>query len=307
MRPRAPQDPDGVLQAWLDHLQVERGLSPNTLKAYAADVDAILTACGIEGPRRHEPGALEGLTATALLRWIRAERRVGRAPSSINRRLAAVRGFARFAVSLGALASDPTAGLPTGKAWERVPKSLSRAQIERLLASVGGTRPLDTRDRALLEAMYATGARVQEACDWTLDDLRVREAVIRCVGKGRKERWVPLGDDALDALQAWLENARPKLDRAGSDALFLSRSGRPLERVRVFRMLRQRAAKAGLASAPSPHTLRHSFATHLLEGGADLRAVQELLGHATVKTTQVYTHVDRERLKRVHGKFHPRA
>ena len=307
MQPRAPRDPDGVLQAWLDHLQVERGLSPNTLKAYAADVRAILRACGVEGARLREDGALARLTPTGVLRWMRAERRAERAPTSINRRIAALRGFGRFAVGIGAMEADPTAGLPTGKSWTRVPKSLSRAQVERLLGSVRGTRPLDTRDRALLECLYATGARVQEACDWRLEDLRLGESVIRCVGKGRKERWVPLGDDACAALEAWLTNARPKLDRDGSELLFLSRSGRKLDRMRVYTMLRERAMKAGLASLPSPHMLRHSFATHLLEGGADLRSVQELLGHATVQTTQVYTHVDRTRLKKVHGRFHPRA
>lgn len=308
MHSRAPQDPDGVLQAWLDHLQVERGLSPNTLKAYAADVRAILAACGIEGARRREDGALARLTPTGVLRWMRAERRAARAPTSINRRIAALRGFGRFAVGIGAMDADPTAGLPTGRSWNRVPKSLSRTQVDRLLGSVQGTRPLDTRDRALLECLYATGARVQEVCDWRLDDLRVDDAVIRCIGKGRKERWVPLGDDALAALEAWLENARPKLDPEGSsERLFVSRSGRALERVRVYRMLRERAMKAGLAKLPSPHMLRHSFATHLLEGGADLRSVQELLGHATVQTTQVYTHVDRKRLKKVHGRYHPRA
>lgn len=307
MRPRAPTDPDGVLQAWLDHLQVERGLSPNTLKAYRADVLGALAACGITGTRLHEDGALARLTPTHVMRWMRGARRDGRAPTTINRRLAALRGFGRFAVGLGALDQDPTAGLPTGKAWKRVPKSISRAQIDRLLSSVRGTRPLDTRDRALLECLYATGARVQEACDWRLEDLRLEDGVIRCVGKGRKERWVPLGDEALEALGAWLEVARPKLDVDAQEALFLSRSGKKLERVRVFTMLRERAVKAGLPSVPSPHVLRHSFATHLLEGGADLRSVQELLGHATVQTTQVYTHVDRERLKRVHGKFHPRA
>ena len=307
MLPRAPRDPAGVLQAWLDHLQIERGLSPHTLGAYEGDVRQVLAAAGLEGGSLTREGSLEQLDATALLRWIRGERRAGRAPASIARRLAAVRGFARFAMALGALAADPTAGLPTGRAWERLPKSLSRAQIDRLLGSLRGARPTDVRDRALLEAMYATGARVQEACDWRLEDLRGAEGVIRCVGKGRKERWVPLGQTALDALEVWIGRARPKLERAASESLFLSRSGRPLDRVRVFRMLRERAARAGFAQALSPHTLRHSFATHLLEGGADLRVVQELLGHASVQTTQIYTHVDRERLKKVHRKFHPRA
>ena len=307
MRAHAPRDPEGVLQAWLDHLQVERAASPNTLSAYAGDVRTVLGACGLDDGGWRRDGALACLSPSALLRWLRAARKAGTAPTSIARRLAAVRGFARFAVSLDAMEADPTAGLPTGRTWERLPKALSRGQIDHLLDSLPTQRPTDVRDRALLETMYATGARVQEACDWTLDDLRLEERVLRCVGKGRKERWVPLGEGAAEALDAWLGEARPKLDKGLGDALFLSRSGRPLDRVRVYRMVQERAARAGLASTLSPHTLRHSFATHLLEGGADLRTVQELLGHASVQTTQVYTHVDRERLKKVHRRFHPRA
>ncbi len=307
VRPSAPRDPDGVLQAWLDHLQVERGASPHTLSAYEGDLRAVLDVCGLRAEDWHTDGALSVLTGAALLGWLRAERGAGRAGSSIARRLAAVRGFARFAGTLGAMDHDPTVGIPQGRTWERLPKSLSRAQIDHLLDSIGGVRPTDLRDRALLETMYATGARVQEACDWRLGDLRLEERVMRCIGKGRKERWVPVGEGAAETLTTWLEDARPKLDKLGSEQLFLSRSGRALERVRVFRMLRERAAKAGLVLDVSPHTLRHSFATHLLEGGADLRVVQELLGHASVQTTQVYTHVDRERLKRVHRKFHPRG
>ena len=307
MRPSAPRDPEGVLQAWLDHLQVERGASPHTLSAYAGDIRAVLAASGVEAGAMARPAGMEALTAAAVLRWLRTERRAGKAATSIARRLAALRGFARFAVALGALEEDPTKGLPTGRTWERLPKALSRKAVDQLLDSLGGTRPTDVRDRALLECLYATGARVQEACDWRLEDLRVPERVIRCIGKGRKERWVPVGGRALDALEAWLDEARPHLDKAGSELLFLSRSGRPLDRHRVFRMVRERAAKAGIDPSLSPHTLRHSFATHLLEGGADLRSVQELLGHASVTTTQVYTHVDRKRLKKVHRKFHPRG
>lgn len=307
MRAQAPLDPEGVLQAWLDHLQVERAASPNTLTAYAGDVRTVLTACGLTAPDWRRDGALAALSASALLRWLRTARKAGTAATSIARRLAAVRGFARFAVSLGALEGDPTAGLPTGRTWERLPKALSRGQIDHLLDSLPAKRPTDVRDRALLETLYATGARVQEACDWSLDDLRLEERVLRCVGKGRKERWVPLGEGAAGALEAWLHDARPRLDKAGADALFLSRSGRRLDRVRVYRMVQERARRAGLSTALSPHTLRHSFATHLLEGGADLRTVQELLGHASVQTTQVYTHVDRERLRKVHRRFHPRA
>jgi len=303
----APRDPNGALQAWLDHLQVERAASPHTLLAYEGDVRAVFEAAGIRGAALHRDDSLQDLTPAALLRWMRIERRAERAASSIARRLAAMRGFCRFALSIGALQADPTTGLPTGRSWERLPKALSLKAVNRLLDSLSGTRPIDLRDRALLEALYATGARVQEICDWRLEDLRREERVIRCIGKGRKERWVPIGQRALSALATWMQDGRPRLDQADSEFIFLSRSGRQLDRVRVFRMLRERAVKAGLDPSLSPHTLRHSFATHLLEGGADLRTVQELLGHASVTTTQVYTHVDRKRLKNVHRRFHPRG
>lgn len=297
--PRPPSSKD-ALQAWLDHLQVERGVSPNTMIAYERDVRAVLQATGAERTLKH-------LTRDGLLSWLHAERRSRRAPASVARRLAALRGFVRFALSVGWLRVDPTEGLGPGRRPQDLPRVLSRAAVERLLRAVQGERPIDLRDRALLEALYATGARVQEACDWTQTDLRLEERLVRCVGKGRKERWVPLGEPAVDAIRNWLATGRPAVDRGTSDALFLSRSGRPLDRHRVFRLLRARAAAAGLDGELSPHTLRHSFATHLLAGGADLRTVQELLGHASVRTTQLYTHVEDERLKSVHKRFHPRA
>ncbi len=302
-----PRDPNALIRAWLDHLHVERGASRHTLAAYEGDVRAVLAACDL-GPRALDrAGALDEVTAPRLLAWMRAEREQGRAPTSLARRLTALRGFLRFARAHGVLAEDPTAGLPTGKRWERLPKVLSREAIEKLLASIPTTRALDLRDRALLECLYATGARVQEACDWRLEDLRADQRVIRCIGKGNKERWVPLAAHTLEAVDQWLESGRPRLDRGSSDSLFLSRGGRALDRHRVYRLLQERAAAAGLLQDCSPHTLRHSFATHLLAGGADLRVVQELLGHANVQTTQVYTHVDRDRLKSVHQRFHPRG
>ena len=307
MQPTAPRDPQGLIEAWLDHLHVERAASKNTLVAYEGDVRAVLRAVGVRGKRMREPGALARITPESLLGWLRGERASGRAATSTARRLAAVRGFLRFGQSMGAVKGDPTQGLPLGRTWERLPKVLSRDAVTALLVSIATDRPLDLRDRALLECLYATGARVQEACDWRLEDLKLPQRVIRCIGKGRKERWVPLGEPAADALGRWLELGRPGLDRAGSEGVFVSRSGKPLDRHRVYRLLQERARKAGVTVSVSPHTLRHSFATHLLSGGADLRAVQELLGHASVRTTQVYTHVDRERLKDVHKRYHPRG
>lgn len=305
--PTAPKDPERALRAWLDHLQVERGASPHTLRAYALDVRTVLAACGVEGDRMSRDHALEDVTADALLNWLRTERKRGRAASSTGRRLTAFRGFVRFAHALGAIEGDPTAGLPAGRTWNRLPKVLSRRVVASLLASIPIERPLDMRDRALLEALYATGARVQEACDWCLHDVLLKERVVRCMGKGRKERFVPLGHPAAEAIQRWIETGRPAVDVHTSDHVFLSKGGRPLDRHRVYRILKERTLAAGVGTSASPHTLRHSFATHLLSGGADLRAVQELLGHASIQTTQVYTHVDQDRLKSVHRRFHPRG
>lgn len=307
MRHSPPKDPERLLEAWLDHLQVERAASPHTLEAYGRDVRAVLAACDIPLARMGAAGVLAEVSPERLVAWLRGERRADRAPTSIARRLTAFRGFIRFALGLGAIDSDPTAGLPIGRKWERLPKVLSREVVSELLTSIPQERPLDMRDRALLEALYATGARVQELCDWTLPDLKLDLRVVRCVGKGRKERWVPLGWPAAEALAVWIDNGRPAVDARGDEHVFLSKSGRPLDRHRVYRILQERAVSAGVAAGASPHTLRHSFATHLLAGGADLRAVQELLGHASVQTTQVYTHVDHERLKSVHRKFHPRG
>lgn len=303
--PGAPRTPEAILAAWLDHLEVERGLSRHTLAAYRRDVTAFLRLLGLAPT---DPSALGALGHADLVRWMGAERRAGRAPPSIARRLAAVRGYLAFAQSLGVLAGDPTEGLPAGKAWERLPKVLAPRHVESLLGSVPGQGPMALRDRALLEALYATGARVSELCGWDVGDVRLEQRVARCLGKGSKERWVPLGEPAAEAIAAWLARGRPALvaGRAG-EALFVSRSGQRLDRHRVYRVIASRARATGIAARLGPHALRHSFATHLLSGGADLRAVQELLGHATVKTTQVYTHVDQGRLKAVHARFHPRA
>ena len=309
MGPTPDPTPSAAVEAWLDHLHVERGASHNTIRAYARDIQAVLGAAGLGGRRTGETGALRDLTRDHLLAWLHGERRSARAATSVARRLAALRGFIRFALAVGWIERDPTEGLAPGSRPAGLPRVLSRAAVDRLLASVRGERPLDLRDRALLEGLYATGARVQEVCDWALAGLRLAEGLVRCVGKGRKERWVPLGEPAAEALDRWLERGRPAVlpDGGGVDHVFLSRSGRPLDRHRVFRILRARAAAAGLDVHLGPHTLRHSFATHLLAGGADLRTVQELLGHADVRTTQVYTHVDQDRLKTVHRKFHPRG
>lgn len=295
-----------AIRAWLDHLRVERGASPHTIEAYGRDVRAVFAAL----PPAERAAGPDGVTRAGLMRWMAGERAAARAPASVSRRLAAFRSFLRFSRSLRPLDADPTVGLPSGRRGRRLPKVLSERAVDALLAAEGPrdpAHPLALRDRALVEALYATGARVSEACGWRLDDVRLADGVVRCVGKGRKERWVPISEPASAAIRAWLERGRPALVRGGDDHLFLSRGGAALDRHRVFRLLRARAAVAGVSGPRSPHVLRHSFATHLLSGGADLRAVQEMLGHADVTTTEIYTHVDRERLKGVHRRFHPRG
>jgi integrase/recombinase XerD len=301
------RDPRSLLDAWLDHLRVEVGASPHTVAAYRRDVLAVLRA--LPSGERDD---VARISRDGLLRWLRTERDAKRAATSTARRLAAVRGFLRFSrAAVGAGGDpDPAAGLGGARAGRPLPRVLSAAAVTTLLRDglSGDERvALALRDRALLECLYATGARVQEACDWRVEDVRLKDGVARCVGKGRKERWVPVGRPAAEAVEAWLARGRPALDRGFSDRLFLSRAGRSLDRHRVFRLLRARAARAGLSSAPSPHVLRHSFATHLLAGGADLRVVQSLLGHESVGTTEVYTHVETDRLKGVHRKSHPRG
>jgi site-specific recombinase XerD len=306
--------PAQAVDAWLDHLRVEVGASPHTLSAYAGDVRAVL---GALPPSQRE--ALDQITRDGVLRWLAQDRGSGRKAVSTARRLAAFRSFLRFARSIVRFEHDPAAGLPSARRGRRLPKVLSSSAVRELIEHGDdrpAERPLALRDRALVEALYATGARVSEACDWRLDDVRLADGVIRCVGKGRKERWVPLSEPAVESIRAWLAEGRPTLSGAqsgttssasGCDRLFLSRSGAPLDRHRVFRLVRSRATLAGVTGPRSPHVLRHSFATHLLSGGADLRSVQEMLGHADVTTTEIYTHVDRERLKGVHRNFHPRG
>ena len=308
---RVPTTPAGVLDAWLDHMRVERGASRHTTRAYRCDVIDVLRAVGFSDSDNDREYALRDVRASDVATWMRRERRRGAAPSSTTRRLSSFRGYMRFALSLRVAEQDPTDGIRVPAMWKRLPKAWSRAQIDALLGAAGSAAPLGVRDRAIVEVLYACGARVQELCDVALDDVRLDEGVVRLVGKGGKERWVPLGAPAADAVREYLRHVRPilaaKARHGATRILLLSKSGRPLDRHMVFRMIRLRALKAGLDPSISPHTLRHSFATHLLEGGADLRVVQELLGHANVQTTEIYTHVDRERIKRVHRRFHPRA
>ena len=216
--------------------------------------------------------------------------------------------FLRFQIAEGALASDPTALLPAPLLRHALPHVLGAEEVDRLLGSVAGEAWSDLRDRALLEVLYACGARVSEAVGLRVDALEPRLSVLRLHGKGDKARLVPLGDRARAALERWLSEGRPRVPGcARRREVFLTRRGRPLDRTNAWRRVKLAALRAGLPHAVRPHTLRHSFATHLIEGGADLRAVQEMLGHASIRTTEVYTHLDTENVRALHRLFHPRG
>jgi integrase/recombinase XerD len=297
----------GAVAAYLDHLSGERDASPHTVAAYRRDLARLLAGLP-QGIRPAEVGLPH------LREHLRALDAAGLSARSVARHLAAVRSLFRFLRDEGVVPDDPTRGIGAARQARTIPRVLRPDEVDALLAAPAGDTPLGLRDRALLEVLYATGARASEAANLPLAALAEALAApdeiraLRVVGKGRKERVVLLGPRAIAALDAWLARGRPRLAARGRDAgrALLSRAGRPITRVEVFRIVRRALVAAGLPrDAASPHTLRHSFATHLVERGADLRVVQELLGHARVTTTQVYTHLDRARLARVHGAFHP--
>jgi integrase/recombinase XerD len=298
------------VQDWLGHLQVERGASDNTLKSYRRDL-ARYTAY-LAGRGVNDPGDVTEAHVTDFLAALRegSADHPPLAASSAARTLVAVRGFHKFLALEGEVTTDPAAAVSPPKPPSRLPKAIGIDEVERLLAAASlGDTPVSLRDRALLEVLYGCGARISEAVGLDLDDIDTDEGVVRLFGKGRKERIVPLGSYAAAALSAYLVRGRPALSTGGkgAPAVFLNQRGNRLSRQSAWAALRQAADRAGLAGHLSPHTLRHSFATHLLEGGADVRVVQELLGHASVTTTQIYTLVTVQRLREVYAQAHPRA
>jgi integrase/recombinase XerD len=305
-----------AIEDYLTYLRVERGLSNATLRAYRADLadfaaGRVVDATWADGPdaarrhladrtRRDGRGPATGASAVAAGR--------GLAPTSLRRRAASIRGFYRFAYGDGLIERDVAAHIDLPKQPRLLPETLTVAEVETLLEAAP-----DLRGRALLELLYAAGLRVSEALGLDREDLSLDGGFVRVIGKGDKERLVPVGDIALDWLTRWLEEGRPRLlgihhvDAVRGGPLFLGDRGRRLARQQAFAIVRAAARAAGLPEAVSPHTLRHSFATHLLEGGADLRVVQELLGHASISTTQLYTHVTGERVREIYARAHPRA
>jgi len=295
-----------AVEAFLHHLTVERGSAANTLRSYAGDLDRYLAH--LRGRGLDDLDAVREDDVTSFVVALRS----GSAPlaaSSAARALAAVRGLHRFAVHDGLVGEDVARGVTPPALPKRLPKALSIDQVEQLLAGCPGDGPGALRDRALLELLYSTGARISEAVGLDVDDVDATERTVLLDGKGGKQRLVPIGRPALAALHAYTVRARPALAAhgRGTAALFLNARGSRLSRQSAWQVLKDTAERAGISAAVSPHTLRHSFATHLLEGGADVRVVQELLGHASVTTTQVYTLVTVNTLREVYATAHPRA
>ncbi|MBN1344004.1 MAG: site-specific tyrosine recombinase XerD [Phycisphaerae bacterium] len=291
-----------ALEQFMGYLRIECGLSENTLQAYGRDLTNLIGFLARRGVQ-----TVPDLKAEEIHLFLRNLHDRGLAIASITRHLASIRVFLRFCLSNRWLEDDVAAKLETPSGWHKLPGTLNLKHVEALLDSPNPEDALHLRDRAILELLYATGLRVSELCDLRTGDVNLEIGYLRCVGKGRKERVVPVGASAREALQQYLSRLRPSLASSpGADYLFLSRTGKRLGRENCWRLVAKYATRAGLSTFVSPHTLRHSFATHMLEGGADLRVVQELLGHANVATTQIYTHVDRRRLKSIHSRFHPR-
>ena len=293
----------GVISSFLTHVKVEKGLSPNTVSAYQRDLNKFNVFA-----QKRKLG-LEAVTRDHLVDFLAALYRDELDSKSVARHLVTLRNFFRFAQSQELISSDPALNLESPKIRRALPGYLKVEDVDRLLEQPDPKTPYGLRDRAMLEVLYSTGLRVSELVGLRVSDLDAKVGCIRCVGKGDKERIVPAGRKALGMVEKYLRDARPKLLAKGvsSTALFVNRRGAPLSRVGVWKILSTYGKQAGLRVALTPHMLRHSFATHLLERGADLRSVQLMLGHADISTTQIYTHVVEERLKQIYKAHHPRA
>jgi integrase/recombinase XerD len=289
------------LHEFLAHLAVERNLSPRTVESYRRDL--LQFTAWLE---EQSIGLAEVERAT-LRTYLGSRRDHGLSARSAARALSALRGFFRFLVNTQVQTADPTANLRSPSLWQTVPHVLTTEEIDSLLASPDTSTTLGLRDRAMFETLYATGLRVSELVGLTLERVRLDPGYLRVIGKGRKERLVPLGESAVSWIDDYREHARPGLNKHRLSELFLNHRGGPLTRQGFWKILRGHALKAEISSPLSPHIVRHSFATHLVENGADLRAVQMMLGHASLTTTELYTHVARERLRRLYDEKHPRA
>jgi integrase/recombinase XerD len=292
-----------LLREFSDWLMTERGVAANTTAAYESDLRKYVEFLASVG--KADPARAASEDVYAYLSFLGE---CGLAPSSMRREISSIRAFHRFLMAESRATADPTTEVIPPKAWRRVPKALTLPQIESLLAQPDTTKPLGLRDKAMLEFAYATGMRVSEVVGFRLADLNPKAGTARCLGKGSRERIIPVGSIALRWVGAYVESVRPAaLKGRHEDVLFLNWRGRPMTRMGFWKILAHHVRSAGVKAKVSPHVLRHSFATHLLEGGASLRDVQQMLGHKDISTTQIYTKVDMEHLREVHKMFHPRG
>jgi integrase/recombinase XerD len=292
-----------LVDEYLTHLRFERRLAEHTLESYARDLDDLL---------RHTAGAgrrIEALARPELEAWVRARMGEGRSPRSVARAVAAVRGFYRYLARHGRIREDPAVDVQAPRAWQVLPKFLTSEEVEQLLRAPDVRTPRGLRDRAMIEVLYATGLRVSELVSLRAQDLQLEAGYLTTTGKGRKQRVVPIGDEAVSWVRRYVAEARPLLlGRRSSPRLFVNaRLGTGMTRVGFWKILKGYARLIGLSRQISPHVVRHSFATHLLERGADLRAIQMMLGHADLSTTQIYTHILDARMRVIYDRFHPRA
>lgn len=292
------------IDAFVRHLAVERGLSDN----YQLSTRRSLTEFAQWCLRRHSLKSAREITIDHITDYLADRKRAGLAASSIKLIVVALKIFYRFLLAKGTVRGDPTETLSLPRIERYLPETLNELQVEQLLEAMDTNAPLGLRDRAMIELLYASGLRISELANARLENFNAEERILRVIGKGNKTRLVPVGRKACEALAAYLSAERPKLvSRRTGNEIFLSTRGTKMTTVRVWQIVKKRARNSGLEANVYPHLLRHSFATHLLGNGADLRIIQEMLGHADISTTQVYTHVDQQRLKAVHRKFHPRA
>ncbi len=288
---------------FINYLSVERGLAQNTLLAYRRDLDKYmlyLKNCSVV--------LADNVKREDITNYMFEQKKKGLSANSIARNLAAIKMFHRFLVRERLAKEDPTNLIETPKLWKRIPEVLTVNEVESMITAAQGKTWQSTRDKAILELFYASGVRVSELVNLKLDNINLDVGYVRCIGKGSKERIIPVGKRAQEAIKRYLEKVRPKLAKKSFETnIFLSRLGKKISRQSVWKIIKLYARLAKVKKEIKPHTLRHSFATHLLEHGADLRSVQEMLGHSDISTTQIYTHVDRERLKTIHKQFHPRG
>jgi integrase/recombinase XerD len=291
-----------AVKDFLDYLVVEAGLAENTILAYGRDLKAFLEYC-----KANKIKTLQQIKPAFIQNYLVTLSRANKDEGSIKRSLAAIRMFFKFAQLTKLVENDLAAILESPKIWQRLPTVCSKKQVLDLLDAPCPDDPFYHRDRAILELLYATGIRAAELAHLKISDLNIDIGYVRCLGKGSRERVIPVGTAALAATVEYLTHLRPELAKPeNSDFLLLSRTGRPMSRIEIWRLVKKYAIRAGMPRNLTVHTLRHCFATHLLAGGADLRSVQEMLGHVDIATTQIYTHVDQERLREIHRKYHPR-